>query len=60
MFFKSKDKDRPEDLNHKVEKYRRWWQDQTRDLSFKRSRSSKKSKRDERSSDSSFVYSDDN
>lgn len=29
MFFKPKNKNKGEDLNHQVEKYRRWWQDQT-------------------------------
>lgn len=60
MFFKPKNKNKGEDLNQKVEKYRRWWQDQTQDLSFDRSSSSNKSKKNERSSDSSFVYCDDN
>ncbi len=57
MSFKSKGKIKNEDLNHKVEKFRKWWQDQSQNVSTDRS-SSKKNKPKERSSDSSFVYSD--
>jgi hypothetical protein len=60
MLFKPKNKNKSEDLNRKVEKYRRWWQDQTQEVSGEGSNSSKKDKRKEKSSDSSFVYCDDN
>jgi len=56
MFFKTRNKKRGEDLNRKVEKFRRWWQDQTQDFSFEGSNSSKKNKPQRRSFDSSFVY----
>ncbi|MCK4224682.1 MAG: hypothetical protein KAX39_05845 [candidate division Zixibacteria bacterium] len=55
MFFKTK-KNRGEDLNQKVEKYRKWWQNQTQAFSFDRSNSSKKNKPNRKSFDSSFVY----
>lgn len=58
MFFKRKDKGKSEDLNHKVEKFKKWWQDQSQNASTERS-NFKKNKSSERSSDSSFVYSDD-
>ncbi len=57
MFFKPKDRSKGEDLNRKVEKFKKWWQDQSQDISMDRS-NSKKHKPNERSSDSSFVYSD--
>lgn len=57
MFFKPKDKGKVEDLNRKVEKFRKWWQDESQDISMDRS-SSKKHKPYPKSSDSSFVYSD--
>ena len=57
MFFKSKDKNKGEDLNRKVERFRKWWQDETQDASPDRS-GSKKHKSYPKSSDSSFVYSD--
>lgn len=34
MFLKSKKKKKPEDLNQRVCKYQRWWQDQTGESSF--------------------------
>jgi len=56
MFFKTRHKSRGEDLNRKVEKYRKWWQDKAGDSSFNRSGSSEKNKPKGRSFDSSFVY----
>jgi hypothetical protein len=60
MLFRPKNKNKGEDLNHKVEKFKKWWQDQTQDLSRDRSNSSKIDKRNERSCDSCFVYDDEN
>jgi hypothetical protein len=57
MFFKPKDKNQSEDLNRKVEEFKKWWQDQSQSVSTERS-DFKKNKSSERSSDSSFVYSD--
>ena len=57
MFFKSKDKGKSEDLNRKVEAFKKWWQDQSQNVPTDRS-SSKKNKPKEKSSDSSFVYND--
>jgi hypothetical protein len=57
MFFKPKDRSKGEDLNRKVEKFRKWWQDESQDISMDRS-NSKKRKPYPKSSDSSFVYSD--
>ena len=57
MFFKSKNRSKGEDLNRKVEKFRKWWQDESQDISMDRS-NSKKHKPYPKSSDSSFVYSD--
>jgi hypothetical protein len=59
MFFKTKNKNRGEDLNRKVEKYRKWWQDQPAASSFERSGSPEKKKPKERPFDSSFVYHED-
>ncbi|KPL01221.1 MAG: hypothetical protein AMJ91_00785 [candidate division Zixibacteria bacterium SM23_73_3] len=56
MFFKSRNKKRGEDLNRKVEKFRRWWQDEPQNLSLERSNRSKGNKSTTRSFDSSFVY----
>jgi len=58
VFFKTRNKKRDEDLNRKVEKYRRWWQDQPQDFSFEPSKSSEKNKRKHKPFDSSFVYYD--
>ena len=60
MFFRPKNKNKDEDLNHQVEKFKKWWQDQTQDLSCDRVNPSKRNKPKERSSDSSFVYNDEN
>jgi hypothetical protein len=57
MFFKPKDRNKGEDLNRKVERFRKWWQDASQDVSLDRS-NSKKQKPHPKSSDSSFVYSD--
>jgi hypothetical protein len=57
MFFKSKNKRKGEDLNRKVEKFRKWWQDESQNISRDRSGSGKH-KPFPKSSDSSFVYSD--
>lgn len=56
MFFKTRNKKRGEDLDRKVEKFRRWWQDQTQDISSDRSNRSKENKPNKRPFDSSFVY----
>lgn len=65
MFFKNRKKEKQEDLNQKVSKYQKWWQDQTEEHSFGGS-SSKKNKKSpgsgvkaaekQRPSDGSFVY----
>jgi hypothetical protein len=57
MFFKPKSKSKGEDLNRKVEKFRKWWQEESPDRSRDRA-SSKKHKPYPQASDSSFVYSD--
>jgi len=56
MFFKTRNKKRGEDLNRKVEKFRRWWQDETQDFSPARSNPSEENKPNKRPFDSSFVY----
>jgi hypothetical protein len=65
MFFKNKKKERSEDLNQKVSKYQKWWQDQTEEISVNRSNSKKSKKssgsclktaRKKKPSDDSFVY----
>jgi hypothetical protein len=64
MFSKNKRKKRQEDLNQRVCKYQRWWQDQTGDPSFSRScKADKKSSESrlkpgetQRVLDDSFVY----
>lgn len=69
MFFKNKKKKDQEDLNQKVSKYQKWWQDQTEELSFSRSNSKKNKKSSgsclkaipqRKSSDDSFVYYEEN
>jgi len=56
MFFKTKNRKKNEDLNRKVERYRRWWQDQSGELPFDGSNSSKKNQPKSKPFDSSFVY----
>jgi hypothetical protein len=56
MFFKTRNRKRGEDLNRKVEKYRRWWQDQPSESSLDGSEPSEKGKPKQRPLDSSFVY----
>lgn len=56
MFFRSRRRDKAEDLNRKVEKFRRWWQEGTGDLTSGGSNRSRESKPDRKASDSSFVY----
>lgn len=64
MFSKSKKKKRQEDLNQRVCKYQRWWQDQTGESSFSRSskadnkspESRLKAGETQRVLDDSFVY----
>jgi hypothetical protein len=65
MFFKNKKKEHSEDLNQKVSKYQKWWQDQTEEVSVNRSNSRKNKKSSEsclktaqkqKPSDDSFVY----
>lgn len=58
MFFKNKKKNHPEDLNHKVSEYQKWWKDQTQELApsrpnFKKDQTSPWSRR---ACDDSFVY----
>ncbi len=55
MFFRTKNKNKAEDLNRKVERYKRWWQDQTWDIPCDRSNRSKE-KNPQKPFDSSFVY----
>jgi hypothetical protein len=56
MFFKKSNRNRGEDLNRKVEKYKRWWQDRGRGGSPGQSDSPKKIAEDGKPFDSSFVY----
>ncbi|UCB51784.1 MAG: hypothetical protein JSV10_07295 [Candidatus Zixiibacteriota bacterium] len=56
MFFKKGNRNRGEDLNRKVEKYKRWWQDRSQDGPSGSSNSSKKTTEDGKPFDSSFVY----
>lgn len=56
MFFKKRNRNRGEDLNRKVEKYKRWWQDRGQDGSSAPSSSSKKTTEEGQPFDSSFVY----
>jgi hypothetical protein len=56
MFFRNRRKERGEDLNRKVESYRKWWQEGTGDLNFQRSNRPKDKADDRRASDSCFVY----
>ncbi|MGB2979699.1 MAG: hypothetical protein WBC77_00430 [Candidatus Zixiibacteriota bacterium] len=56
MFFKKGSRSRGEDLNRKVERYKRWWQDRREDGSPGRSDSSKKTTDEGKPFDSSFVY----
>jgi len=56
MFFKTRNKKRGEDLNRKLENFRRRWQNRPQDLSFEPSNRSKENKSKRRPLDSSFVY----
>ena len=56
MFFKKVNRSRGEDLNRKVEKYKRWWQDRGQGGSPGASDSRKKIVEDGKPFDSSFVY----
>jgi hypothetical protein len=58
VFFKTRNKKRGEDLNRKVERYKRWWQDRTQGFSFEPSNPSEKNKHKQKPFDSSFVYYD--
>jgi hypothetical protein len=60
VFFKNRRKERGEDLNRKVEKFRQWWQDETPDLSPKRQDAARENRPDREPSDSSFVYYEEN
>jgi hypothetical protein len=65
MFFKNKREKHQEDLNQKVSKYQKWWQDQTEEPSLSRSNLKKNRKSPEshqkagqkqKAWDDSFVY----
>lgn len=65
MFFKNRKKKCQEDLNQKVCKYQRWWQDQTEESppsrsNFKKNKKSPRSdlkrEKDQKILDDSFVY----
>ena len=65
MFFKTKKKKYQQDLNQKVSKYQKWWQDQTEELPFGRSNVKKtksfpgsrvKAGGEQKTLDDSFVY----
>jgi hypothetical protein len=56
VLFKIRGKKRGENLDQKVEMFRRWWQDQTQDVSLDRSNSSKENRAKRKPFDSSFVY----
>ena len=56
MFFKKSNRNRGEDLNRKVEKYKKWWQDRGQGGSPEQSDSPKKIAEDGKPFDSSFVY----
>jgi hypothetical protein len=65
VFFKNKRKKYQQDLNQKVSKYQKWWQDQTEEFPVSRSdfKKNKKSQRahlkagkEQKALDDSFVY----
>jgi hypothetical protein len=56
MLFRTREKNKSEDLNRKVEKFRKWWQDETGDSSIERSGGSRENGAQRQPSDSSFVY----
>ena len=65
MFFKNKKKKYQQDLNQKVSKYQKWWQDRTEELPFSGSNFKKNKKSpgsplkggDEKKAwDDSFIY----
>ncbi|KPL05270.1 MAG: hypothetical protein AMJ73_01545 [candidate division Zixibacteria bacterium SM1_73] len=65
MFFKNKKRKYKEDLNQKVSRYQRWWQDQTEESSqsksnFKKNKKSSgsclKAGEERKALDDSFVY----
>jgi hypothetical protein len=69
MFFKNKRGKHQEDLNQKVSKYQKWWQDQTEELSLGRSthrrnrkspESQLKTGQKQKTWDDSFVYHEGN
>jgi hypothetical protein len=56
VFFKKANRGRGEDLNRKVEKYKKWWQDRGQGSSPEQADSAKKVAEDGKPFDSSFVY----
>ena len=56
MFFKKGNRNRGEDLNRKVEKYKRWWKDRGQGGCPETSSSHKKIDEEGKPFDSSFVY----
>jgi len=65
VFFKNKKKKYQQDLNQKVSKYQKWWQDGTGELSFSGSnfktkkdslRSPLRGGKEKKALDDSFVY----
>jgi hypothetical protein len=64
VLFKNKKKNKQPDLNQRVSKYQRWWQDQTGEFSLSRSLKTDKKSPDSRLKagetqkilDDSFVY----
>jgi len=65
VFFKNKKKKYQQDLNQKVSKYQKWWQDRTEELSFngsdfKKNKNSPgsplKGGNEKKALDDSFVY----
>ncbi|MCK4384942.1 MAG: hypothetical protein KAW52_01635 [candidate division Zixibacteria bacterium] len=69
MFFKNKKKKDQEDLNQKVSKYQKWWQDQTEKLPLSQSKLRKnkkspvsrlKSGEEQKVLDDTFIYYEEN
>jgi hypothetical protein len=58
MLFRNKQRDKAEDLNRKVERFRKRWQEGRGDLTFERSNGIGERNNDRGVSDSSFVYYD--
>lgn len=56
MFFRNRHREKGEDLNQKVEKFRRRWRERREDSEFDRSSRSRDNGASRKAYDSSFVY----